>query len=162
MGINLRQALERELKHIIDRYGYSLEKAFLFWFATEIIEIDESASIEAISIEGANDKGIDLFFKDDEEGRVLIAQGKYSRTLSYPAKESDVAKLESSLNWLVNPESLEREGKPELAQAARDYLEARKDGYGVELMYVYAGKKSVNVDKKIAVYNQNEENIVQL
>lgn len=152
-------AINREIVAITTRLGITESKAFLYWFATQILEIEEDAALEAISVDGANDKGIDLFHVDDDEGRVLIAQGKYSTSLNYTAKESDVSNLESCLNWLVSPESLEREGKPELAQAARDFLEAQKEGSGVELFYLYAGAKTANVEKKINVYNQNPDNI---
>ncbi|BEQ14996.1 hypothetical protein FAK_20620 [Desulfoferula mesophila] len=77
----------------------------------------------------------------------------------YRAKETDVTKLESSINWLNNPEALRRDGKSDLAEAAEEFLDAVRDGYGINLWYVYTGEKSPNVDKHIAVYNQNRENI---
>jgi hypothetical protein len=152
-------ALGRELTHLGRRHGISSDIAFMLWFATEILDLDEGAALEAVSVEGANDKGIDFFYVDDETENVLIAQGKYSPGLKYRAKERDVAILESSLNWLANPEALQREGRTELAEAASDYANALKDGYSVELAFVYAGSKSINIDKKIAVYNQNDDNI---
>jgi hypothetical protein len=157
--MDFSSALTRELDHYQTQYGLKPDKAFLLWFATAILELNEDEALEAISVEGANDKGIDLFYVDDEEGRIFIVQGKYSPSLAHSPKEKDVSSLESSLNWLSNPEALEREGKKELAQAGRDYDEARKNGYGVELIFVYAGKKSENIEKKIEVYNQNSENI---
>ncbi len=159
MSLDFAKAIERELKHIHVQQGISVDKAFLFWFATNILEVDEIAALEAISVEGANDKGIDLFYVDEDNERIMIAQGKYSSGLSYRAKEKDLDKLMTSLNWLASPEALKREGKPELAQAANDYLEAQKQGYGIELIYAYTGKKSNNIEKGILVYNQNEENI---
>lgn len=159
MSSDFAKAIERELKHIQTQQGISIDKAFLFWFATNILEIDEIAALEAISVEGANDKGIDLFYVDEDNERAFIAQGKYSSDLSYRAKEKDLDKLMASLNWLASPEALKREGKPELAQAANDYLDAQKQGYGIELIYVYTGKKTNNIEKGVLVYNQNEENI---
>jgi hypothetical protein len=159
MSTDFKIALSQELSNIQNNLGLDESKAFLYWFATQILEMEDDSALEAISVEGSNDKGIDLFYVDDEDGRVFIAQGKHSPKFTYQAKENDVANLESSLNWLSTPEALEREGKPDLAQAASDYLEAQKDGFGVELLYVYTGPKSTNVEKKIAVYNQNEENI---
>lgn len=151
--------LKSEVRRISDRFGFSESKAFLFWFACQILELSESDALEAISVEGANDKGIDIFWIDDDSERVIVGQGKYSKTFSYKAKETDVNKLESSLNWLSNPESLRREGKTELAQAAEDYIEAIRDGYSTELIYFYAGFKSNNVEKHVRVYNQNADNI---
>jgi hypothetical protein len=161
MQSDFKTALEREITHIGTQNGLSEDKAFLIWFLTRILELDEDVALEAISVEGANDKGIDFFLVDDEEGRVFIGQGKSSPTLTYAAKEKDVSNLESSLNWLASPEALAREGKADLAQAATDFLQAQQDGYGVELLYVYAGPKSVNIEKKIAVYNQNGDNITR-
>jgi hypothetical protein len=159
MKSDFSAALAREITHIEARHGVGAGKAFTLWFATEILDIDESAALEAVSVEGANDKGIDLFYVDDETENVLVAQGKYSAGLKYRAKEGDVAILQNCLNWLANPEALAREGRVELAEAASDYVKGLKDGYSVELAYVYAGPKSVNIDKTIAVYNQNDDNL---
>lgn len=105
MATDFKTALERELSHIKTQNGLSDDKAFLIWFLTAILEIDEDAALEAISVEGANDNGIDFFHVDDEEGRVFIGQGKFSAGLDHKVKEKDVATLESSLNWLANPEA---------------------------------------------------------
>jgi len=108
MPADFKTALRRKLDHIKDQNGLTEDKAFLIWFLTEILELDDDAALEAISVEGANDKGIDFFHVDDDEGRVFIGQGKYSPKLEHAAKESGVFTLESSLNWLVNPEALRR------------------------------------------------------
>lgn len=151
--------LRAAVRDIARRERISADKGFLFWFASSILELSEDDAREAISVEGANDKGIDLFWVDEDEGRVVIAQGKYSAVLASKPKIAHVSKLESSLNWLANPEALRRDGKAELAQAADDYNEAIKQGYGVELWLVYAGPKCANVDKHIFVYNQNKDNV---
>jgi len=161
MSEDFAASLNKEIQRISKRTSMKTPSAFVFWFAIHILELSEDDAREAISVEGANDKGIDLIWIDDDEGRVIIAQSKFSSSLAYRAKESDLAKLESSLNWLANPEALRREGKPELAQAAQDYCKAVQDGYGVELWYVYTGPRSANVEKHIGVYNQNPDNLTK-
>lgn len=161
MSKDLAASLNKEIQRISRRTGLKTPSAFAFWFAIHILELSEDDAREAISVEGANDKGIDLIWIDDDEGRVIIAQSKFSSSLAYRAKEIDLAKLESSLNWLASPEALRREGKPELAQAAQDYCKAVQDGYGVELWYVYTGPRSANVEKHIGVYNQNPDNLTK-
>ncbi len=151
--------LQAEVKQISKQERLSADKAFLFWFATSILELSIDDAREAISIEGSNDKGIDLLWIDEDEGRVVIMQGKYSAKLISNPKISHISNLESSLNWLANPEALRRDGKIDLAQAADDYIEAVKQGYGVELWFVYTGAKSANIEKHISVYNQNMDNI---
>jgi hypothetical protein len=151
--------LSTEVTRIARREGIGKDSAFLFWCATNIFELADDDAREAISVEGANDKGIDLFWVDDDEGRVIIAQGKYSPDFTFRPKLGQVTKLESSLNWLVNPEALRREGKGDLAQAAEDYLRAIQNGYGVELWFLYTGPKCPNVEKHIGVFNQNPEHL---
>lgn len=159
MTITFNNYIQAEVRQISQRERLTSDQAFLFWFAVTILELSEDDAREAISIEGANDKGIDLFWVDDDEGRVVIAQGKYSTQLTSKPKIAHITKLQSSLDWLASPEALRRDGKSDLARAADDYIEAVKQGYGVELWFVYAGSKCANIDKHISVYNQNKENI---
>jgi hypothetical protein len=119
------------------RFQLNDNVAFLVWFGINILDLSEDEALEASSIDGSNDKGIDFFHVDDEQGRVIVAQGKYAPDMKVNVKESHLSNLESSLHWLSNPESLRREGKSDLAQAAEDYLKAVSDGYGVELWCVY-------------------------
>ncbi len=79
------------MKRIAKREGIGQDAAFLFWCATNILELVDDDAREAISIEGSNDKGIDLFWVDEEEGRVIIAQGKYSPEFSFRPKQAQVA-----------------------------------------------------------------------
>lgn len=151
--------LSAELRRIAKRERLTSDAAFLFWCATDILELADDDARESISIEGANDKGIDLFWVDDDEGRVILAQGKHSANFSFRPKQAQVAKLESSLNWLASPEALRRDGKADLAQAAEDYLRAIQDGYGVELWFLYTGPKCPNIEKHISVFNQNPEHL---
>lgn len=151
--------LSAELRRISKRERLSQDAAFLFWCATNILDLADDDARESISIEGANDKGIDLFWVDEDEGRVVLAQGKYSTDFTFHPKLAQVAKLESSLNWLVNPEALRRDGKADLAQAAEDYLRATQNGYGVELWFLYTGPKCPNIEKHISVFNQNPEHL---
>lgn len=162
MSKTFEKYLSTETKRIGKREKLSEDKAFLFWFATCILELSDDDAREAISVEGANDKGIDLFWVDEEEGRVILVQGKYSAPSfnSHPT-EAQITKLESSINWLANPEALRRDGKPDLAQAAEDYINAVKEGYGVELCFAYTGPKCPNIEKHVGVYNQNPENLGQ-
>lgn len=161
MSKSFKTYLNAELRRIAKRENLPEHKAFLFWFAVIVLELTEDDAREAISVEGANDKGADLFWVDDEEGRVIIAQGKHSPAFNFRAKVSHVTALESSLNWLANPEALRRDGKADLAQSAEDYIKATQDGYGVELWCVYTGPKCPNVEKHIGVYNQNPDNMAK-
>ncbi|MDP2992244.1 MAG: hypothetical protein Q8N82_02645 [Deltaproteobacteria bacterium] len=70
MATSFNNYLQAEVRHISQRERLSADKAFLFWFAVNILDLSEDDAREAISIEGANDKGIDLLWVDDDEGRI--------------------------------------------------------------------------------------------
>jgi hypothetical protein len=101
---------------------------------------------------------MDLFWIDHSNQRIFIAQCKYSRNGKSKPKVKDVTALFSVSNWLSSPEGLEREGRPELAEAAKSYQEVRNQGYTTQLWFVYCGPKDENIDKEIRMYNQNPEN----
>jgi hypothetical protein len=145
--MDFKAALKRQVTDIARRFKLDDDSAFAMWFATTILDLDEDTAFEAASIEGANDKGIDFFYVDEPAGGVLVVQSKYSPQLSHNPREREIAVLESSVNWLVNPAAAEKEGRPELAAAARDYVEALKKDYGTELVYLYARPQAHNVDK---------------
>ncbi|BEQ14993.1 hypothetical protein [Desulfoferula mesophila] len=69
-----------EIDRIAKREKLSKSVAFLFWFGVTFLGLSETEAREATSVEGSNDKGVDLFFVDQEQGIVHIAQGKYSES----------------------------------------------------------------------------------
>lgn len=150
--------LKREVAGLAESLDIKQPRAFLVWLGRVAFELSDEEAMEATAIEGANDKGIDLFSIDHEEGKVIIVQGKYSPGGTHSPKARDVGALQGSLQWLSSPEALRRDGKPDLATAAEEYLAAVKDGYGIELWFAYCGPKCANTEKTIAVFNGNPEN----
>jgi hypothetical protein len=59
-------------------YKLTEGKAFGMWLAAEYLGMDDNEAFEAVSIDGGNDKDIDLFFVDDEAERVVIGQLKFN------------------------------------------------------------------------------------
>ena len=153
------RALVAEVEALARRFAASDNQAFLIWFLTTILDLTEDEAFEATSLEGANDKGIDGFYVDNDQGRVIVAQAKYSPTMDVNVRESHLSKLQSSLHWLSSPEALRRDGRHDLAQAADDYLTALREGYGVELWFVYTAPRNKNIEKNVDVFNRNPDNI---
>ncbi len=149
----------REVSTVARREKISQSRAFVIWFSQIFFELNDEEALDATATEGPNDKKIDLFYIDHDDGKVIIAQGKHSATGQYRPKLSEVDALHGSLNWLASPNALRNDGRADLAAKAEEYLEVIKDGYGVELWFAYAGPKCANVEKHIAVYNQNQENV---
>jgi hypothetical protein len=153
------RALVTEVQGLARRFAASENQGFLIWFFTTFLDLTEDEAFEATSIDGANDKGIDAFYVDNDQGRVIIAQAKYNSTMTVNVRESHLSKLQSSINWLSSPEALRRDGRHDLAQAADDYLDALREGYGVELWFIYTAPRNANIEKSIEVFNRNPEHI---
>jgi hypothetical protein len=151
--------LKREVEHLASKHKLSASKAFLLWFAATVLELTDEEALEAISIEGANDKRVDLFYVNSDQGKVIIVQGQYSTNGRARPKLDKLDGLFGCLNWLSSPEALRRDGKHELAAAAEEYGDAIREGNGVEFWFVYAGPKDAMIEKHIGVYNQNPDNI---
>jgi len=147
--------LNKEVAAIQKRWV--LEKsgqALMLWYAREAVELEEQTALEAVSTEGGNDKGIDLFHVDDANERVIIGQGKYQRNGSYNAKKTELLGLIHSTDWLKNTEDLRREGRPELVAASEEYLEAIAKNYGVDYHYVFTGNRTKDASDQAELFNK--------
>ncbi len=135
--------------------------AFAVWFAKTELELDDEDAFDALAVGGPNEKGMDVFWIDQLNQRVMIAQCKYSSTGQHSPKEKDLNTLLSCTDWLAAPEALKREGRSELVAAAQEYQDAVIRNYPVQLWFVYCGKRDANIEKRIRVYNANEEHVQQ-
>ncbi len=151
-------ALNNEAKTLADKFGLTESKAFLIWFGRLAYDLRDEEAFESVLVDGPNDKSIDFFYVDDYSRRVIIVQGKYSKTSKSKPKDNSVESLLACLDWLVSPETLQREGKLELSDAAVEYLEAVRNEYLIELWFVYCGSKNDKIDQRIRIFNANKEN----
>jgi len=151
-------ALRKEVKSLARTYSTSDDKAFVIWSATAAFDLDEDDAYDALGVEGSNEKGMDLFWVDQANQTVLIGQCKHSPKGTHRPRVKDVDGLFGCLDWLAVPEALEREGRPELAAAAREYQQAVTQDYAIQLWFIYCGDRDENVDKRIRVFNANPEN----
>lgn len=109
------------------------------WLAIEYLGLDENDAFEAASVDGGNDKDIDLFFVDDEVQRVVVGQQKFKKDGKYKGDKNELLGVIHTTDWLKDPESFAREGRPDLESAALDYQKALAAGYSVEYVYAYCG-----------------------
>lgn len=158
-GLSFISALDNEVSALSKKFGLSESKAFLIWFSKITFDLSDEDAFESVLVEGPNDKSIDLFFVDDYSRRVIIVQGKYSKSGKSKLKDNTVESLLACLDWLSSPETLHREGKIELSEASVEYLEAVQNEYLVELWFVYCGSKNEKIDQRIRIFNANKENI---
>ncbi|HYI25865.1 MAG TPA: hypothetical protein VD767_10685, partial [Thermomicrobiales bacterium] len=139
LGPGTPPALDQLLKYVQQQvesfesiYNLLTGKAFMIWYGVEALNLSEDSAYEAASYDGGNDKSIDFFYVDDENERIVIAQGKFSKTGRYPGNAGEYLQLVHTTDWLQKPESLDRAGRPDLAEAGREYNEALEKGYAVD------------------------------
>ncbi|MBI4480964.1 MAG: AIPR family protein [Acidobacteria bacterium] len=148
--------LRRQVKGYQTEYSLSDGKAFGLWYAIESLGLEEDEAYEAASFDGGNDKDIDFFHIDYEAERVLVGQLKFNRKGQYKGKRGELLSLIHATDWLKDPESLEKDGRKDIAAAARDYLEAVGNGFSVEYLYVYCGPAHKDVEDTARKFNVNE------
>lgn len=151
-------ALSTEVSGHARSYSLPPQKAFLLWFAKLAFDLGDADAFENVIVDGPNDKTVDLFWVDEYHERVVIVQGMYSDAGVSKPKVPKLEGLLSCFDWLASPETLEREGKPELADAAREYADAMRQDYSTELWFAYCGTHNSEIDKRIRVYNSNPDN----
>jgi hypothetical protein len=137
-------------------YTLTEGKAFGLWYAVDSLELQEDEAFEAVSYDGSNDKDIDFFYVDQEAARVLVGQLKFNAKGQYRGKKGELLGLIHTTDWLKDPESLEREGKPDIAAAAREYCDAIGRGFSIEYLYVYCGPPHKDVDDAARQFNVTE------
>lgn len=145
-----------QVKRYRTEYSLTEGKAFGLWYAVDSLELQEDEAYEAVSFDGGNDKDIDFFHVDQEAERVLIAQLKFNAKGQYKGRKGELLGLIHTSDWLKDPESLEREGRADLAAAAQDYKDATGHGFSVEYIYAYCGPPYKDVDDAARQFNVSE------
>jgi len=156
--MTLPPVVRREVRAIADTFGLDDDHAFPVWFAKIVLDLDDDDAYDALALEGPNEKGVDLFWIDEQNKRVFIAQCKYSAKGSVSPKMKDLDHFLSCTQWLSSPEALQAEGRPEWVSAASDFKEAITQDYTTQLWFVYCGPRDENIEKRIRVYNSTPEN----
>lgn len=148
--------LNKQVSNYKKKYKLTDGKAFGMWLAIEYLGLDENDAFEAASVDGGNDKDIDLFFVDDEVQRVVVGQQKFKRDGKYKGNKNELLGVIHTTDWLKDPESFAREGRPDLESAALDYQKALAAGYSVEYVYAYCGPEKKEVLDAARQFNVTE------
>jgi hypothetical protein len=148
--------LYRQTRGYRTQYSLNEGKAFAMWYAVNGLELAEDEAYEAVSFDGGNDKDIDLFHVDQDSERVIIGQLKFQAKGTYTGKKNELLGLLHTTDWLNDPESLERDGRADLAAAGRDYTQAISQGFSIEYVYVYCGPTAKPVEDAARQFNVSE------
>jgi hypothetical protein len=155
---DLLQYITERVEQYETRYSLPLRgQAFMLWYGVEALGLEEDEAFVAVDSDGGNDKGIDLFHVDDGNERVIIAQGRFNARGNYNARPGALYELIHSTDFLQNPETLRRDGRPDLAELAADYLASVEQGYTVDFHFVYMGPPKQDVTDAQSQYNADFE-----
>ena len=148
--------LNKRVQKFKTKYKLTDGKAFGMWLATEYLGLDENEAFEAVSVDGGNDKDMDLFFVDDETERVVVGQLKFNAKGHYKASKNELLGLLHTTDWLKDLEGIKREGRKELESAATDYNQAIGNGYSIEYVYAFCGPEKKEVSDAARQFNVSE------
>src|SRR5205085_4982365 len=148
--------LNKKIQKFKADYKLTEGKAFGMWLVTEYLGLDENDAFEAVSVDGGNDKDIDLFFVDDESERVIIGQLKFNAKGRYKSSKNELLGLLHTTDWLKDVEGIKREGRKDLESAATDYNQAIANGYSVEYVYAFCGPDKKEVSDAARQFNNSQ------
>lgn len=152
------QAAFEEITESVDelarRAGTSRDRAFAAWYAIHFLDVDEDDALEAASVDGGEDQGIDFLLSDEANERVLLLQAHVGKnpTNATPKKKFDA--LTTAISALDSPDTFRKAGREDLAiliEGANSHLE---DGYEAIAGIVSLGGRSDSIERLIAPLNK--------
>lgn len=152
--VSFEETLRRSVADISAESGLDNDRAFAVWYCETSLRLERDEAVDACRYDGGNDRGIDIFYVDNELQRVVIAQAKYFKSSTKSPKPADVALLLDALDALSDPQALRDDGRPDLAEAADDLRDARDLGYVVHLQVVYPGPGRKGLESQMRTFNR--------
>lgn len=135
------------------RDGFGLSDDALGTFAIQLaFNLDDLKELSAESIVGGgNDKKCDVFYYDQENGTVVIAQCYYSKTTEGEAPANKASDLNTAIGWILNAK-IGTVPEP-LRDRAAELREALSKGAvnQIQIWYVHNRQSSKNVRDELAV-----------
>jgi len=134
-------------------------KGFVFWILTNYFELDKESAATSM-VDSPNDKRVDAFIEDEI---IKIIQCK---VFDNPTKEvggNEIVLFKGCLDWLKNPEEVQKLNLPKLYDAALTFSERWEEGVEVQLHFFVFGKFSSQAEHERIVFNNSDiKNRVQM
>jgi hypothetical protein len=149
----LREAV-RELKAA---YYSNDGDAFCHWALRTYLELDDDEAFEACDVGGPGDRGLDAYWHDEEQRRIILAQAKYSQRKGKVGAEP-VIEMERAYKWLLRlANGGSRKIRKELRAAARKLAACRSEDadYPVELLCFASRNFSAAAHEHAAAINED-------
>jgi hypothetical protein len=122
---------------------------FIAWYLRRVLLLDPVAAHDAIT-DGADDKQIDAVIIDDDEGRILIIQGKFISTDQVDAEP--LREVLASWMRLQDLPSLQKDCNEKLKQKLEAVRKALEDEYRIEFELLTTGSLTVAARDDLKAY----------
>ena len=130
-----KERLQESVGRLQDAYYSNQGDAFCHWAMRTYFELDDDEAFEACDVGGSNDRGLDAYWHDEDQRRIILAQAKYSPRRGKFGADA-VVELERAYKWLVRlGDEDSKKARKELRAAAKELAKCRKEDpdYEVEL-----------------------------
>jgi len=138
----------RANKELVDKLGES--NAHLIWVLGMLLQESDLEALASASLtDGSDDKKIDLLHLDRDGGRIILAQGYFSKTSKDTAPANKASDLNTAAAWLFSGD-LSIVPK-QLHASISDCREALEEGEisSVDVFYVHNLPESINVNREL-------------
>ncbi len=145
-----KSRLHEDIRTICKEQSMADYQAFPRWVCENILDLDNSATDEAV-IDGARDYGIDIVHIDDADESnpcVYIGQVKFSETLNYIATENEVNSLIHAWKYL---EDCPDNANEAFRQKAQEYKSIKQDNLNIQKIMLFVVAGSLDTSAKTLV-----------
>ncbi len=156
-GKQFRDQLRQDVDGLKAAYYSNDGDAFCHWALRTYLELDEDEAFAACDVGGPGDHGLDAYWHDEEQGRIVLAQAKYSQRRG-KLDAGSVIELERGYKWLVRlGEGGSKKTRKELRAAAKDLAAWRREDpdYPIELICFGSREFSAEAEHEAELVNED-------
>ena len=141
MTKQFQERLRDSVARLEDAFYSNPGDAFCHWSLETFLELDDDAAFEACDVGGRADRGLDAYWHDEDQHRIVLAQAKYTDGKGKVGPDA-VVELERAYRWLLLlAQEDSKRARKELRAAAKELADLRNDEtkYPIEL-YCFASR----------------------
>jgi hypothetical protein len=122
------ETVRSTVEYYSNSYGITPDKAFVLFAAAQALGLDEEDSFDGIMVGGPNDLGLDFGLVDKAGRRVIVAQGKYTATVT----RDEIRAFAKVPVILDDPHELRRlEANENVREFGRSFRKYKREGYAI-------------------------------
>jgi hypothetical protein len=146
-SVDLVQKVVDDVRETQAQYGYgNLGDAFTRWCVERLEGLESSEADEACEVQGAGDKSLDFYARNDKAALFTLGQCKFSESGNYQVSREEIADFFGLPARLQFPPPT---AKVAFKEAAQSYQDAIAKGYEVELKFCVFGSLSPDAEQEV-------------